>query len=419
MISHDLHDHLSEAVGLGLIDDPTDEHARVRLGATPDTPSQVLAGLARDKSVLVRSAVAMNPATPAASDRDLTTDPDERVRAVLARKLGTVLPSLTGEDHASLAEDVYVNLRVLVRDEAERVRAVVAETLKDMPNLRHEILMALASDPCFSVSDPVLRLSPALTEEDLLTLVRGKPAAHTIASIAARPVLNEALCDAIAASADDAGIRVMLSNQSASLRESTLDQLVAKAAGRTGWHEPMVRRPLLSATSAQMLAGFVSDQLLQVLAARPDLDPGVLATLRQRLAVGKQACRPAPSKPTQPWLDSQYSRPRAGASWHTETELIEAIRMGDLRRVAVVLAAASGLSLEAVDHAAQTRDARAAVALLWKGGFSMRAAAAVQTMLFGLRPEAALRAGKDGEFPLSHAEMQGAVALMAKFAPTN
>ncbi len=415
MISQSQEAFLTDVVAMGLIDDPEDEHARVRLGAAPETPADVLAGLATDSSVLVRSAVALNRATPAVADKALTTDPDERVRAVLARKLGALLPSLTGEDHSALAADCCANLRVLVCDEAERVRAVVAETLKDMPDLCRDVLMALAQDPCFSVSDPILRLSPALSEADLLTLIRAKPAAHTIASIAARPVLNETLCDAIAASADDMGIRAMLSNHSASLRESTLDQLVAQAAGHTGWHEPMVRRPVLSANSARMLAEYVCGSLLQVLAARQDLTPSVLTVLRERLTATSEA-KPVAGKP-QGRRDLPQNWPRAGASWHTEAELIDAIRHGDLRRVSVVLAAASGLTLDAVEHAAQTRNARAAVALLWKGGFTMRAAAAVQTMLFGLRPESALLAGPDGEFPLSRQEMQGAIALMAKYGP--
>ena len=59
-----------------------DEITRVRLGASPDSPRDLLQWLAADPAVTVRAAVAMNTAAPADADRLLAGDGDERIRSM-------------------------------------------------------------------------------------------------------------------------------------------------------------------------------------------------------------------------------------------------------------------------------------------------------------------------------------------------
>jgi uncharacterized protein (DUF2336 family) len=395
--------------GTPVIDPPVDllatgsKYERVRLAASAKTAPETLAWLATDDSVLVRSAVALNRAAPDRVNRALTADDDQRVRRVLARKLGAMLPSLSGEEHQVLAAQAWANLAILARDAVARVREAVADTLKEMPDAPHAIIMNLACDPSFNVSDPVLRLSPVLTQDDLLALIRLRPASHTVQSIAHRPALNEAVCDAIAASADDAAIRNMLKNRSAALREATLDRLVEQAAGHSDWHEPMIYRPELSVKTAQLLAEYMTERLLGILGTRIDLSPSIRTALRRRLdRLGAMSNR----KPAETETES--------AGWRSEAALIEAIRAGDTRLVTMILAVSAGLTLEAVEHAARTRNPRAALALLWKGGFTMRTGAAIQALLFNLPPSALLRPTPSGGFPLSEPELQIAFALLGR-----
>ncbi len=51
------------------------------------------------------------------------------------------------------------------------------------------------------------------------------------------------------------------------------------------------------------------------------------------------------------------------------------------------------------------RNAKAAVSLLWKAGFSMRIAGPIQAAVFALPPDAVLAASPEGGFPLTEAEM--------------
>ena len=99
------------------------EAARVRQGVSAATEPDVLCKLADDRSVIVRAALALNPAAPSRANEALAGDPDDRVRTLLARKLATLAPSLSAADQAELHRETWDTLSALVADEAVRVRA--------------------------------------------------------------------------------------------------------------------------------------------------------------------------------------------------------------------------------------------------------------------------------------------------------
>src|SRR5271157_314000 len=135
------------------------EAARVRLGASAATSPEVLQSLADDPSVVVRAALALNEATPPTATRALARDADERVRVLLARRLAGLLPSLSATDQARLQHDTWETLTSLVADEAVRVRAAIADVVKDMPEAPRKLILRLAQDTALPVSEPVIRFS--------------------------------------------------------------------------------------------------------------------------------------------------------------------------------------------------------------------------------------------------------------------
>ncbi len=386
-----------------------DAAARVRLAAHPGTPQHLLQRLAVDADVMVRAAVARNRAATPALHAILTTDGDERVRALLAAKIAHLLPGLAGGEHARAAQHIRAALAVLVQDEAVRVRAAIADVVKAMPAAPRELILRLAADPALRVCDPVIRLSPLLTDADLLALLAFPPHPEAPRSVAARPGLSAHVADTIAARADSATIRALLQNRSAVIQEVTLDALVARAAGQPAWHEPLVRRPTLSRAAARALSAIVAIALVQVLADRAGLDPALAMELRQRLLtrLGAQA---APGEDVDDPLPALRTLHSAGAL--TEATLLEAARAGDLRRATAALALASGLPLAAVERAAYLRSAKALVSLAWRAGFSMRAASVVQAVLGQLGPGDMLTALHGGAFPLTEAEMAWQIELL-------
>jgi Uncharacterised protein conserved in bacteria (DUF2336) len=104
------------------------------------------------------------------------------------------------------------------------------------------------------VCEPVILFSPMLTQEDLVALIASGPPSSTILAVASRPRIGPAVSDAIVEVADPEAIRALLCNQTAQIREATLDALVAQSEHHTGWQEPLVRRPQLSPRAQRMLA---------------------------------------------------------------------------------------------------------------------------------------------------------------------
>lgn len=250
-----------------------DEAERVRLASRANTPPSVLRALARDHEITVRAAVALNPAHAPDADRQLLADPDDRVRALLAGKLAALLPGLCGAGHAEAQAHVHRTLMALADDAATRVRTVIAEALTSMPEAPRDVILRLAHDEVASVRDPVLRLSPLLTDDDLLQLL-GTPSLSAAApAIASRPGLSAVVADQIAHHADSAAVQVLLQNHSAAIQESTLDSLVGRAADHPDWHEPLARRPGLPLGAIRALSRFVATQILDTLANRPGLPP--------------------------------------------------------------------------------------------------------------------------------------------------
>jgi uncharacterized protein (DUF2336 family) len=384
------------------------EARRVKLGAGAATEPDVLLDLAHDPAVTVRAALALNAAAPARANDILANDHDEKVRLLLARKLAMLLPSLSMTDQARLYQETWDTLGILVADEAVRVRALIAEAIKSLPDAAHELILRLAYDTEVSVYEPVIRLSPLLTADDLVTLVVKAPAAGTVRAVARRVGLAPAVCDAIAESTDAVAIRALLENPSAQIREATLDVLVARSVEHPDWHEPLVQRPSLPPRTARLLSEIVATHLLEVLAARADLAPPLVEELHRRIAARITAQLPQDGALEEITTDEALGRARALAMNGnlTEESLLDAVRCGEARYATALLAVAAGTSISVVDRAASLRSAKGMISLVWKAGFTMRAAIGAQYVLARLPPDGVLTAGAGDSFPLAVEEMR-------------
>ena len=212
-------------------------------------------------------------------------------------------------------------------------------------------------------------------------------------------------------------IASLLANGSAQIRETTLDALIARASEHVEWHEPLVRRPHLSARAARALASIVAEHLVHMLSARPDLDPGTAEFLRRQVV--KQVAWGAPAVPTHRSdlplpVDAFAAAGELKARGRlTESHLLAAAERGEVRMVAAMLARAADVALSLVERAAMLRSAKGLVALCWKAGFSMRVATSVQALLGRLPPDAVLGSAP-GTWPLTEEEMRWHLAFLAR-----
>jgi uncharacterized protein (DUF2336 family) len=357
------------------------EAARVRQAA--QGAGEALRSLTLDQSVTVRAALALNPKAPEDVDATLAHDPDERVRALIAGKLGGLLadPDL----RARSAE----RLLALAEDAAERVRVALAEAVKNLPEAPRALILTLARDREISVCGPVIRLSPVLTDADLVALVLAAATPHVTRAVASRPGIGESVSEAVVAGADARAIDALLANPSARIREATLDALAASSSGYPSWQSGLVGRAALPPRVMRTLAGIVTDHLLEALAQRADLPLAVMDQVRVRLL---------------PRAERPESTP--------EEALLEAVRMGDRAGAVAGLAAAAGVTAAVVERAAAWRAVKAVTALAWKAGLSASVAVSLQRLLTGVAPNALLFPGQIGGFALSEAEMKWQLALL-------
>jgi uncharacterized protein (DUF2336 family) len=390
-----------------------DAAARAAVAARPETPPELLYYLAGDTAAAVRAAVAANRATPARANRILAEDEDPRVRSVLARKIALLAPGLTGEEADRIRRLAFETLTLLVADAALAVRSALADALAAMPDAPRQVILALARDTEMPVAEPVIRLSPVLTEDDLLGLVGTPPVPATLTAVARRPGLSEAVSDALAATGDESAIGALLGNHSAAIQEATLDALIASAAGRTAWQAPLVRRPGLTPRAAAALAGFVAEQFLATLALRARLEPRLAETLRSavtaRLALppADQACEEA-------------SAARAVAfvaiGQLGDAGLLAGAARGETAFLGAGLAAEAKVPPAQVARAVQLRSAKALVSLCWKARLEPATAAVLQSALGGLPPDQVLRPAPGGGWPLAPEEMRWQLDLLAGMA---
>ncbi len=387
-----------------------DEAARIRQAASPATRGHVLADLATDPAVTVRAAVAMNAAAPPLADVTLSRDPDERVRIFVAQRLARLLPAGPA---AALQHHVLTVLTILVQDAATRVRAAIAEALKAMPDAPRDLILRLAHDQAVPVSDPVIRLSPVLTDTDLLALLATPPNPATPASVANRPGLSATLADAVLACADTRAIRALLANGSATLRDATLDAIVAHAVHQHGRDRAAAvdDAPSLSPATAAALSEIVRSGFLTELAQRAALAPAIAAALNARVA---NLTAPAARGP-----QSELELVRAVRQLHAvgaidEESIADAARHGDFRRVAVQLAVTSGLPVAAIDRAAALHNTKALVSIVWLARMPMRLASLIQSVLGQCPPNQAMIPDAQGGFPMTPEEMRWQIDLLRR-----
>ena len=248
--------------------------------------------MATEASVLVRSSLALNPAmlaginatpaetnitpagintAPAGINAAPAGDADARMRALLTQKLGLLIPSLSAGAQAHLRQQALQMLTELAEHETARVRAVIADVVKDLPDAPRAVILRLAHDAEVTVCEPVIRFSPLLTSGDLVSLVAVAPC--TGVAVARRAAIDATVCDAVVAGGTDDAVLALLMNGSAQIKEATLDALVERSIEHPVWHDPLIHRPTLSDQSIKTLSRIVADHLLEVLAARGGLDP--------------------------------------------------------------------------------------------------------------------------------------------------
>jgi uncharacterized protein (DUF2336 family) len=395
-----------------------DAKARRKLAEREDVQPELLYYLAEDDEPEVRRAIAQNTATPPHADLILASDLHESVREGLAGKLAGLVPDIDGATFGRLHKLTRQTIATLARDELPRVRAIMSEALAELdgkvPDELKKLVKALAADEVLEVASPVLERSPLLSERDILSIITSGPPDGALAIVAKRAGLGETLADFVVEHGDENAVTQLLANDSAQIREETLDRILDKAPEIPEWHDPLVRRPQLSVQVTMRIAGFVARSLLDVLLSRSDLDPETAEVVRAIVAGRIETDLPAEGDDGEEEDPADEARRMHAEGKLDDGRLMDAVNAGKRRFATAGLAARASMSYETARDLLATRSAKAVTALAWKAGLEMRDAIQVQLRLAGVSPQSALYARDGTDYPLSEEDLQWQLEFFSK-----
>jgi uncharacterized protein (DUF2336 family) len=202
----------------------------------------------------------MGLAMPVLTEDDvakLLKEPTPEIKAQAASKIASVhkRPDLTPKERA-LAESIF---RVMIRDADARVRAALADQLKDNAMLPHDVALALARD-VEQVAVPMLHYSLVLTDDDLVELVRTRPAAFQMA-IVQRERVSEAVSEAIAVHGNEDVVGTLVKNPGADVSDRVGAKIIDLFSGSELVMDQLAQRQALPVHLAERLVTLVSENI--------------------------------------------------------------------------------------------------------------------------------------------------------------
>jgi uncharacterized protein (DUF2336 family) len=359
--------------------------------------------LAEHGAPATRQAVAANKAVPAYVNRTLADDTVEAVRAELAVKIARLMPGLEARESEEVVALTIATLEVLAKDRAVKVRSILAEEIKRMDCIPHDIALRLAHDLEAIVAAPILEYSPLLSDTDLIEVIAAGKVQKMLTAIARRKPLSDKVSDALVQSLDVSTVASLLVNQDAKIRKETMDRIVEEAEQFESWHEPLVMRADLSARVIRRIANFVGSALLELLSKREGLSPETQTQLARRLKARLEQNEP----PRAQLEGAAQAVAKAKEGRSLDDSFVEnAALAGRRETVILALAELSRVPESTVRKIMDQHSAKPLVALVWHAHLSMRTAFRIQTSVMKLPGHELLPARGGVNFPLSKEEMR-------------
>lgn len=202
-------------------------------------------------------------------------DPEER--AMSAHKICRRIAGGTlSEADRAAAEQI---LGFIMKDAAEQVRRAMAVTLKNSPNLPHDVAVRLAGD-LDSIAAPVIRHSPVLTDDDLVRIVEAGSEAKQV-SVGQRESVSSVVVRTIVEKAREAAVAVTAANDGAKFDRISYSKTLQRFGGSTAVTDGLIARAEIPVDIAEKLVSLVSDQALRRLASRHELPPQLAVELSE------------------------------------------------------------------------------------------------------------------------------------------
>lgn len=380
-----------------------DVKKRLSLARNTHTHQEILYYLAeKDPDPKVRRAVAENPSMPVHVSPVLAEDSSDDVRMALAARLMALLPDLSHDTQSQLYAFAAQALATLALDHVLKIRKALSSTLKDYADCPPRVAGQLAKDIEREVAEPVLKFCSAVSDEDLLEILKSHPQSWAVQAIAARPAVSAPISAAVIDTDDVPGGTTLLGNEGASIPGPLVDKIIEKAKTLPEWHKPLASRKTLSESAAKKLAEFVDSSVRDILIRRGDFGPEtteeISAAFRRRLefAAVEQTDEPPAKRLSRMLKEGRLN----------EQAIADAIALRDKDFVIAAIAHKIRAPVPDIAKIFDLKTAKPLVAICWKANLSMRLALQLQQEIVGVPPKEMLYPRNGTDFPMTIDEMR-------------
>ncbi|MEX2617954.1 MAG: DUF2336 domain-containing protein [Alphaproteobacteria bacterium] len=266
------------------------------------------------------------------------TSPESREQTAEKVATGYAKGALSDTER-KIAEDIF---RVMVKDAEERVRAALSKQLKYARGLPSDVAVGLARDVSDVVALPMLAFSEALSDADLIEIVRTQGASRQVV-IAGRDLLSEAVAEALVEDGSESAVAILVGNEGAELGEVVMHKVIDRFGDSEFVHEPLVRRSILPIVVSERLVAMVSEKLRDYIVTHHDLSEDVASDMviqsRERATLGLIG-RDADTQDIEALVGQLYRNGRL-----TPSIILRSICAGDIHFFEAALARLSELPL--------------------------------------------------------------------------
>jgi len=372
---------------------------RMTLAKNSKTNKEILYFLAeQDPDAKVREAVAKNKGMPVQVAPILAEDQDVDVRLALAARLVDLLPDLSNDKHSQLYAFAVQAMGTLALDEVLKIRKALSSTLKDHAHTPPKIAGQLARDLEREVSEPILRFCAALSDDDLLDILKGHPASWVVEAVASREDVSESVSEAVIETRDEPGGRVLIGNEGANITVSLLQQIVEMARNFPEWQKPMALRKSLPVSIAKQMAEFVDESVRKILMTREDFDEDVTEEIA---SVFRRRMDFAAEEDTDQISVEERLKKMVKDGTLNEEAVSDAVAMRDREFVYAAIAYMTKSDVQSVQKIFEMQAPKPIVALAWHAGLSMRSAFQLQKEVGHISPKELIYPKAGTDYPLS------------------
>lgn len=160
-----------------------------------------------------------------------------------------------------IAEHIF---RLLMRDTEVKVRASLAENLKESLQIPRDIVMSMVKDVA-EVSLPLLEYSQILSDDDLMDIISSTQDNSRFSAIARRKTVSETLTDSLVHKGNEEVVATLLKNDGAAISENVFVRIIEKHKNDESLMEMASNRQQLSIHIAEKLISAVSTSIAESL----------------------------------------------------------------------------------------------------------------------------------------------------------